>query len=226
MSKLSKEEVISQIIKASIEQKEDACMMVALAHIETGGTFNNMANRAGKYLGVFQMSNGYGGVKGNDRYNPYLATLGTIKAIRSNRDSFNTSGLVWKPFYAYLTHQQGLAGAKGIAKSAQLGHTIATYGAETKRGADVLLNNAKRTWGLNKSSKVSAWLSYWEADFAKLMATCTYACPMSGLANAGANEGNDVNSGECGYNVDGQLFKASKTDISKNNFGWSRNYYI
>jgi len=210
MNRLTKTAVIEAIIKASEEKQFDPCTMITLAHIETGGTFNNLAQN-GKYLGVFQMSDGYGGVKGNDRLDPYKAAIGTIKSISTFKDKVEKAGITWQPFYIYLRHQQGEAGAFWLIEDAANGKKIKEhYNRVTKdsRGS-VLLKNAKKAWNLTLESKVSEWLNHWGSNFNSIYGKCEYKCPVSGLASA------------CAIIYDGQAFTANINYFMK-----KRNYYL
>lgn len=213
--RLSVTEVKQQIVRAATEMNEDACMLLALAHIETGGTFNNMATNGSKYYGIYQMSNGYGGVTGNDRFNPYIATKGVIKAIRSNKADYLKNGIDWVDYYAYLSHQQGLYGSKTIAKAAQDNLTISQYSQKYKRPVDSILGNAKRKWNLNSNSKVSDFVKLWQEEFKTLAGECTQVCP-SGMSGTDG----------CFYATGGEKITAAQGDLTNQKFEKNRNFFL
>lgn len=221
MSRLTKDEVIKQIVKASTEVGENPCTLIALAHIETGGTYNNMASN-GSYQGVYQMENGYGGVKGNDRYNPYIATKGVIKVMRSKKEDIVESGVEWVDFYYYLSHQQGLWGAKSIGLGVKENLTIQQYCTKYKRPLKVIMNNSKKAWGLTVNSKLSEWVGNWHKTFEDLKDKCKYACPKpAGVTDTVITANTST---ECGYVINGKMYN-NPLDLTGMKFK-NRNFFL
>jgi hypothetical protein len=174
MKRLSKQEVINRIIKASNDYGANPCTMLTFASIETGGTFDNMANNNNTYLGVFQLSNGYGGVKGDDRYDPYKSCIGAINGIQELQDTFKKKNLVYYDFYAYLRHQQGLSGLLSIIENKD--KPIENY-----ERATALKRNVPKSVELDY---VGDFLNYWSDVYDKKMSECSIKCTVSGLSDS------------------------------------------
>lgn len=204
MQKLPVKQVKELIIKASNDMGVNPCVMLAFASIETGGTFNNLASN-GSYQGVFQLSNGYGGVKGNDRYDPYKACIGAINGIKDLEETFKKKGIKYYDYYAYLRHQQGLNGLLQIIQ-----HKNDKIENFSRKKA--LYANLPRSV---KAVYVSDFINYWENRFKKEMEKCQIVCPVSGL--------NDVNS--CAVVYNGENFKTDNLNYIPTNYT-NRNYYL
>jgi hypothetical protein len=102
-----KQDVIETIYKSATDHGHDnPCAMIAMANIETGGTFNPNAKH-GRYVGVFQLDNGIGGCTGSMRLDPYQATKCAINYINSNRNQVEKKIGTWEDWMSYLAHQQG-----------------------------------------------------------------------------------------------------------------------
>lgn len=114
-TKYTPEQSAKIIWKVSEENKINPCFMIAKANIES--KLNNLAKN-GSYVGLFQLSDGVGGCKGNDRLDPAKATKAAISYIRTNRAAveprLKEKGMVWYDWHAYLAHQQGAGGAAYI----------------------------------------------------------------------------------------------------------------
>lgn len=167
MKKLSVYEVKKQIIKAAIDMGENPCEFLAFASIETGGTFNNtVVSKSGTFVGVMQLSNGAGGVKGEDRKNPYKATIGAIKYMRSNKDQIieKIGSNNWHPSFMYLSHQQGATGFSTTWKEQNLPISKATYRSN-------ILNNAPV-----KFNYVYEFIKFWANKFDNLIKQCSIEC--------------------------------------------------
>ncbi len=205
MEKLPIKTVKELIIKASNDMGVNPCIMLAFASIETGGTFNNLASN-GSYQGVFQLSNGYGGVKGNDRYDPYKSCIGAINGIKELENTFKNKGLKYYDYYAYLRHQQGLNGLLQIIEHKE--EKIENF----SRKKALYANLPKKV----KAIYVKDFISYWENRFLQEMDKCEIKCSISGLS--------DANNCEIIYN--GEKFQ-SNTDIKYLiNYKSNRNYYL
>ena len=206
MKKLPVKTVKEQIIKACNDYGANPCILLAFASIETGGTFNNLANNNGTYLGVFQLSNGYGGVKGNDRYDPYKSCVGAIKGIEELQDTFEKKGLVYYDYYAYLRHQQGLNGLLSIIK--EQNSKIENY-SRKKALINNLPNNVKAIY-------VKDFLNYWANRFDSEMQKCEIKCSVNGLYDQ-----------YCSVNYNNETFEI--TNLNKLQFTTNignRNYYL
>lgn len=194
MTKLSELETKKQIVKACLEMDEDPCVFLAYASIETGGTFNNLAKSSnGKYVGVFQLGDGVGGVTGNNRYNPYLSCIGAIKYMRSNKKQIVSSigSQNWKPYMMYLAHQQGAGGFSVSYKEQNKLISEAKYSGNIRSNAP---KNAKYVYD---------FIKYWENKFNVLISSCDVKCNtnISGLAESTGNDGSlDVNYDNNGNN--------------------------
>lgn len=213
MIRLSKDKVIENIIKAAEDYNFDACTLLTFAHIETGGTFNNLArSKNGKYVGVFQLSDGYGGVKGDDRLDPYKSAVGTIKVISNIKKDIEEKGIKWEDFYIYLSHQQGKAGLIWILEDAKDGKLIKDHYNRTtksKRGS-VLLNNSAKAWKLTENDKIQTWLDRWREYFNNVANKCSIKCNLSG--------------GRCVVYYNGIAYKTS-TNVNYL-FALDNNYYL
>lgn len=207
MTKLPVNIVKELIIKASNDMGVNPCVMLAFASIETGGTFNNLASN-GSYQGVFQLSNGYGGVKGDDRYDPYKACIGAINGIKDLEETFKAKGLKYYDYYAYLRHQQGLNGLLGIIAHKE--DKIANFSRKK-----ALLNNLPKKVA-QTAVYVKDFINYWANRFQNEMNKCEIKCQVSGL--------NDVHTCQVVYN--GESFATnSNVDYSTYNYT-NRNYYL
>jgi hypothetical protein len=73
---MTNDAVILKIRETSRKINAPEAVLLAIAHVETGGKFNADAkSKSGTYCGVFQLSDGYGGCKGNDRFDVEKATI-------------------------------------------------------------------------------------------------------------------------------------------------------
>jgi hypothetical protein len=137
---MNKEQVITTIRNVCSEIGAPANIMLAIAHVETGGKFNvNARSSSGTYAGIFQLSDGYGGCKGDDRYDVAKATRCTWKNLSDKRKQFE----IWEDWYYYGIHQQGLNGFKTILK--ERFNTIENF----SRPPKVLINNLPTAIGNN-----------------------------------------------------------------------------
>jgi hypothetical protein len=92
-------------------------LMLAIAHIETGGKFNADAGKGKTFVGLYQLSNGYGGCKGDERLDVRKSTLCTWKQIENNKQNFIKEFGYWEDWFAYGIHQQGLSGFKYLLEN-------------------------------------------------------------------------------------------------------------
>ncbi|MCX6154419.1 MAG: transglycosylase SLT domain-containing protein [Candidatus Kapabacteria bacterium] len=90
----------------------DPCVLLAMASIESN--FNNAAYNSGGYAGLFQLSDGYSGLTGDDRFDPKLNTQATIQGMKRNRKYVENAGIAFEPWMYYLAHQQGAKGFTDI----------------------------------------------------------------------------------------------------------------
>ena len=208
---MNKQEIIDTIAKVAMDNDKDPCILVAFAIIESNLNANAIN---GSYAGLFQLSNGVGGCSGNDRYNVEKSTLCAIKYMDYNQSQFEKAGLKWKPFYAYLCHQQGLTGAKQTIEASNV--AIKDY----KRGR-ALLGNIPKSSGITKDSLVRDWLQYWENRFDNLMKNCVVKCSVSN-----SPDGSGTN---CQVVINENVLKQNNivTTTNSNNIrSKKRNYYL
>lgn len=111
----TKAAVISQIGKVCDEIGANAPLMLAFAYVES--SFNPNAGNGGKYVGLYQLSDGYGGCKGVQRNDIRQSTICCWKQIQSNKATFMNEYSSWQDWYAYGMHQQGVAGFKYLIRN-------------------------------------------------------------------------------------------------------------
>ena len=88
----------------------DPCILLAIAYIETGGSFNNLAYNSAGFAGLFQLSDGYSGLTGDDRYDPYFATQAVIDGMARNLKVIHANNIPMENAWYYLAHQHGAQG--------------------------------------------------------------------------------------------------------------------
>lgn len=208
--KYSKEECIKQISKAASDMGVEPCMMVAFAHIETGGTFNNLAGN-GPYKGLFQFHvntiKELGGTDA-DRFDPYQSTKYAIKYMLANKKIFEKKypGKSWADWMAYVCHQQGAGGCSDI-----FGSSDNTLIAGHKR-EKAIRNN---TIGKTKLTTIGQFKNMWANRFDTVTSSCSSSCPvpkLSGLSGEPIQYSNDgckieFDSNSVATNSDNSLLK-------------------
>jgi len=109
MKKYSVSENQAIIREVAVKNREDVCLLLAKAKVESG--FNNLAKSpSGSYVGLYQLSDGYSGVRGDNRLDPYKNTQGAIDGMKRNRDIIKSKLGYCEDWMLYLAHQQGAAG--------------------------------------------------------------------------------------------------------------------
>lgn len=189
---LSVLETKRQIVQASIDMGEEPCVLLAFAGIESGGTFNNLivGGKKKDYWGTMQLSNGYGGCTGGERFDPYKATICTINKMRVNRDAITKKfGDVWKPFFMYMAHQQGLGGFNFAFKN-------------QNRKINELPSDKQDSIRANIGKKavyVYELLQYYEKKFNKYTSGCSITCTndLKGLSGIVKEDDNTIIVGNC-----------------------------
>lgn len=171
MRKYSPEENMKIIAQVSEKYGINPCFMITKAKIESN--LNNLAKN-GKYWGLFQLNDGVGGVKGEDRLDPYKATEGAIKYLLYNKSLFEKKfPQKWQDWYGYLMHQQGAAGFMSIFASPD---TLINESPRKK----AILANSKKEW-LSQMKTHKDFIQKWQNTFDKLNNQCLteYSCFVS-----------------------------------------------
>lgn len=217
---MSKQNIMNEIVRVSMAENADPCMMLAMAKFES--TFNPNA-RNGSYAGLFQLSNGVGGCTGDSRYNVAASTKCAIRYINYNKVQLEKAGFIWQPVFAYLCHQQGLTGARKLLEAMKAGYTIGQYQDKMRGGNNVLLRNAPNGM-FTKNNKVADWFNYWNSRFEKEMQACSVACPMG---NAPAENNSDCVANYNDLAVNKDLPKQSiEQDTASGGTNKKANYYL
>jgi hypothetical protein len=91
--------------------------MLAIAHIESGEDL--LANDTDGHVGTFQLSNGYGGCTGADRYDVAKSVRCTWSQLKRFKPEFVRvfGDSAWQDWMYYMLHQQGSAGWREIWKN-------------------------------------------------------------------------------------------------------------
>jgi hypothetical protein len=114
---MTAEQVIEQITTTAKFINAPTPLLLAIANVETGGTFKNGSSTSAKYSGVFQLASGYGGCSASSRNDVAEATKCTWKQIVTKKSNFVKEFGTWNDWFAYGLHQQGLAGFKEIYRN-------------------------------------------------------------------------------------------------------------
>ncbi len=169
-TKYSKKEVIKIIQDTAKSMGVDECFMIAKADIES--SFNNLAKN-GIYWGLFQLNNGVGGCKGDDRLDPKKNTVGAITYLLFNKKSFSKDFPgEWEDWMGYLCHQQGLYRFKRLYKNMDV--KISDLNGKDQRA---VVLNSRRAWG--KIVTYRQFVDNWRKYFIQLTDLCHNACAMS-----------------------------------------------
>lgn len=165
MQKYSPEQNMKFIMDTAKSLNFDGCFLVAKAKIESN--LNNLATN-GKYAGLFQLSDGIGGAKGNSRFDPVVSTKATITYINYNRNivepKLQKAGLKWENWMSYLCHQQGAGGFSAIVLNPN-------QAIETSSKKKAILNNLPKA--ARKTARTHAdFIAYWKKRFNDLTNQC------------------------------------------------------
>lgn len=218
---MTKEQVISEIVRACNDMGENPCEYIAFAQIESN--FNPKASN-GSYQGLFQLGNGVGGCKGNDRLDVYKATKCAITYKNYNKKILEKGGYGWDAPYAYLAHQQGAGGLQYLLKNLN-----SKIGNMTPARSKALLGNIPRSAGITKESLGRDWMAYWTKRYKDITGTCTWQCGLSGLSNAPADDNSGSN---CDVTFENQQYnyQNNPSPVNTDNSNWApsakRSYYL
>lgn len=127
MIKYDKEYCKRVITEVCLNNGADPCLFLAMADLESGFD-NTAASSTGTYAGLFQLSDGLGGIHGDDRYDPEKCTLGAIRYYDDNKSYISVRYGAWDEWYAYLAHQQGAAGLLYILQNPAMKIKDSKYG--------------------------------------------------------------------------------------------------
>jgi hypothetical protein len=160
MKIMKKEKVKQTITKICNEINAPIPVIMAIAGIESN--FNPSAkSKSGTFVGIFQLSNGWGGCNGDDR----LDLIKSIKCLWNgsknahwrDKERWKQISNSWDDFYYYGIHQMGFAGFADIYKNK---NKLLSEISETRR-KNILANKPKNAnW-----SRVSDWWTYFEKRF-------------------------------------------------------------
>lgn len=163
MTKYSKEQNKLFIYDTAVKNGVNPCTFLTYGQIESN--FNNTAvSGSGTYVGLFQLSDGFGGIKGNDRYDPIKNTQGAINKYKHNREQIQKALGHFKEYYTYMAHQQGLTGFLHIAQNPNLDIHLSKYA-----------NNMLGNMPSNCKSWVRTcgdFMKCWEQRFNGIYGTC------------------------------------------------------
>lgn len=170
------------IYDESLKNGMDPCFMIAKAKIES--TLNNTAKN-GKYAGLFQLSDGIGGCKGDARFDPTASTRCTVKYINYNRGiiepKLQAKGMQWENWMAYLAHQQGAGGFTAIVLNPN------TLIADSSKKKAILNNLPKAARATCKTH--ADFVNWWKSRFQNLAAQCSTELSCFGITgNSGVSD--------------------------------------
>ena len=154
---MTKDEIKQLIIKVCKEIDAPVPVVMALAAIESN--FNpNAKSKSGTFVGIFQLSNGFGGCIGDSR----LDLEKSIRCLWNNHITYkkrwaSTGEKSFDDFYYYGIHQQGFAGFREI----YLNKDKLLSEISEQRRKNILANKPSgATW-----NRVSDWWNYFEKKF-------------------------------------------------------------
>jgi hypothetical protein len=153
------------IIRTSHEIGAPPALMLAIANVESGDDL--YANDTDGHIGTFQLSNGYGGCFGVDRYDVAKSTRCTWSQLKRFKPEFTKTfgDNAWQDWMYYMLHQQGSAGWREIweNRNGKI-NTLSTARAKNIRGnvPNGILNDY-----------VFSFIDYWQNRIEKLVAHYT-----------------------------------------------------
>ena len=157
---MTKDEVKLIIKKVCKEIGAPVPVIMAIAGIESN--FNPGAkSSSGTFVGIFQLSNGWGGCTGDARLDLEKSIKclwnGSKNAHYRDRERWKQIDNSWDDFYYYGIHQMGFAGFSDIYKNR---HKKLSEISEARR-KNILANKPKNAdW-----NNVSDWWNYFESKF-------------------------------------------------------------
>jgi len=188
MIKYSKDENKYFIYDTAVKNSVNPCTFLTYSQIESN--FNNTAvSKSGTYVGLFQISDGYGGISGNDRLNPIKNTQGAINKYKYNYEQIQKSLGHFKEYYTYMAHQQGLTGFLHIVQNPQLAINLSKYASNMRNNMPPNCKSWVKTCG--------DFLKCWENRFNEIYNTCKidqYCVNNSGSNGSNAKHCIDIKS--------------------------------
>jgi len=116
---ITQQNTVNEIRRVCKEIGANAPLMLAIASLES--SLNpNAASKSGTFVGLYQLSNGYGGCTGDQRKNIAAATRCTWSQIQRNKAQWHNDFSNWEDWFAYGMHQQGVAGFKTLYRNRNL----------------------------------------------------------------------------------------------------------
>ena len=113
---ITRENVITEIRKICKEIGANAPLMLAIASLES--SLNpNATSKSGTFVGLYQLSNGYGGCTGDVRKDIAASVKCTWSQIERNKGLWHNDFKEWEDWFAYGMHQQGVAGFKTLYRN-------------------------------------------------------------------------------------------------------------
>jgi hypothetical protein len=163
---MTKDEIKKVLVEVGSEIGANIPVLFGIAGVESN--FNpNAKSKSGTYQGIFQLSNGWGGCNGDDRFDLEKS----IKCLWKNHSTYkqrwqNTGDATWNDFYYYGIHQMGFAGFREI----YLNKNKLLSDISEARRKNILANKPSAlSW-----NKVSDWWNYFEKKFYD---NCSLASP-------------------------------------------------
>ena len=157
---MTKDEIKRKIIEVCNAINAPIPVLMAIAGIESN--FNpNAVSKSGTYVGIFQLSNGWGGCNGNDRFNLEKSIKcfwnGSKNAHHRDKERWKQISNTWDDFYYYGIHQMGFAGFADIYRNR---NKLLSEISEARRN-NILANKPKSAeW-----QRVADWWNYFEKRF-------------------------------------------------------------
>ncbi|MCL2040052.1 MAG: hypothetical protein FWG85_06455 [Bacteroidetes bacterium] len=154
---MTKDEVKLNIAKIGKEIGANVPVLFGVAGIESN--FNpSSKSKSGTYVGIYQLSNGWGGCKDDDR----LDLAKSIKCFWYNHSTYQkrwaeTGDKSWDDFYHYGIHQQGFAGFRDIYKNK---NKLISEISEARQKSILSNKPSSLSW-----NKVSDWWDYFYKKF-------------------------------------------------------------
>jgi len=157
---MNKNEVKKIIIEVCNQIGAPVPVVMAIAGIESN--FNPSAiSKSGTFVGIFQLSNGWGGCNGDTRLDLVKSIKcfwnGSNNAHFRDKERWKQISNSWDDFYYYGIHQMGFAGFADIYRNK---NKLLSEISETRR-RNILANKPSRLeW-----HRVSDWWNYFEKKF-------------------------------------------------------------
>ena len=161
--KMTTAEVKQKIVEVCKKIDAPIPVIMAIAGIESN--FNpSSKSKSGTFMGIFQLSNGWGGCNGDDRLDLEKSIKclwnGSKNAHYRDKERWKQIDNSWADFYYYGIHQMGFSGFADIYKNR---NKLLSEISEARRNNILSNKPSSASW-----SRVSDWWDYFEKKFYKI----------------------------------------------------------